>query len=1072
MSTNSYAEKSDAETPALRFLQRLGYQLLTPEQAMEARENRPHAVLLENILAKKLREINGFDYLDTRYEFSEASIQLAVQALRDIPDEGLVRTNEQVYELLTLGKSAPETVQGDTKSYTLRYIDWAEPRNNDYHVVPQLLVQGAQHKRWPDLTLFVNGIPFGIIEAKRRDGNHTVEEGIRQHVRNYDYEEGIPRLYHYAQLLLALQPNEVRYGTTGAKLDFWSGWREQGQSEASLEAAVQRVRLRKLPGLPPEPTDTLPTEQDRQLYCLCRPERLLELINRFTLFDGGVRKVARYQQYFAVRNTLERVRTRNTASGPEGEAPASRRGGIIWHTQGSGKSLTMVLLAKALALQPDILRPRVVLVTDRRDLDRQIRKTFQQCGKEVAPARSGQHLIELLQDRRADVITAIIDKFDTALRGREFQDPDANIFVLIDESHRSQFGNRHQKMRRLLPSACYIGFTGTPLLKADRSTARRFGGFIDKYTIRQAVHDGAVLPLLYEGRHLSFDINALPLDRGVDRVTESLPEYQAQTIKQRHARRVTHLYGSPQVVEEIAHDIAKHYTGTWQGTGLKAQLAVTSKRVAVLYHQAFQRLAKTNPALRINSAVIISPPDRLLAADEDVNVYEEADQTGLVKRFWDETVTPYYTSPEAYEEDIIDRFNSSSDEVELLIVVSKLLTGFDAPRNTVLYLARHLESHTLLQAIARVNRLFTGKQFGYIIDYAHLLGHLDKALTDYDELQGFDEEDLLGTVTNVDEEVEKLPDHHSAVWALFPRELNRPALDLEALERHLAPADRRDEFRACLSRFARTLQIALSVAVPPAHLNLDYYRQQLALFTTLWRSVKARYADDQDFREYEASIRKLLYTHVGVVDIEPMGEPISIFEQVGEQQPEPAGPAKSRASKADFIAHNLKKVISERLDQDRVLYEKFSRLLQTAINDFHQQRTSEVEYLRQVQELTSLVGQGYDAGIPAALRHQPEARALFNTLKKALSEVSAVAQPAPEQLASVALEVEQLLRTLLIRDWRRNPDVQNQMHNAVEDYFLDHQVELGLAHLIEKDKYDLLDNLWDRTLEVARNNFA
>ena len=299
MSTNSYAEKSDAEAPALRFLQRLGYQLLTPEQAMEARENRPQAVLLENILARKLRELNRFDYLDTRYEFSEASIQLAVQALRDIPDEGLVRTNEQVYDLLTLGKSAPETVQGDTKSYTLRYIDWAEPRNNDYHVVPQLLVQGAQHKRCPDLTLFVNGIPFGVIEAKRRDGQHTVEEGIRQHVRNYDYEEGIPRLYHYAQLLLALQPNEVRYGTTGAKLDFWARWREEGQSEASLEAVVQRVRLRKLPGLPPEPADTLPTEQDRQLYCLCRPERLLELINRFTLFDGGVRKVARYQQYFA-----------------------------------------------------------------------------------------------------------------------------------------------------------------------------------------------------------------------------------------------------------------------------------------------------------------------------------------------------------------------------------------------------------------------------------------------------------------------------------------------------------------------------------------------------------------------------------------------------------------------------------------------------------------------------------------------------------------------------------------------------------------------------------------------------
>jgi len=1062
---SSYAEKADAEDPALRMLQRLGYQLLAPEQALTERDNRPQTVLLEGILSRKLRELNRFEYLNASYEFSDASIQLAVQALREVPDEGLVRTNEQVYDLLTLGKSAPETVLSDTKSYTVRYVDWSDWRNNDYHVVPQLCVQGALHKRWPDLTLFVNGIPFAVIEAKRRDGLYTVEEGIRQHERNYGYEEGIPRLYHYAQLLLATQPNEVRYATTGAKLDFWSRWREEGQSETALESAVQRVRLRKLPALAPEPANTLPTEQDRQLYCLCRPERLLELTDRYTLFDNGVRKVARYQQYFAVRSTLERVRTRTT---PDDEPTSPRRGGIIWHTQGSGKSLTMVLLAKALALQPDIIRPRVVIVTDRRDLDRQISKTFTQCGKAVAQARSGQHLIELLQERRADVITTIIDKFDTALRNREFSDVDANVFVLIDESHRSQFGNRHQKMRRLLPQACYIGFTGTPLLKAERSTARRFGGFIDKYTIRQAVQDGAVLPLLYEGRNVDFTINAAPLDRGVDRVTESLPEYHAQSLKQRHARRVTHLYGSPQVVEEIAHDIARHYTSTWQGTGLKAQLAVTSKRVAVLYQQAFQRLAKTNPALRVNSVVIISPPDRLPTTDEDVNVYEEADQTGLVKRFWEENVSRYFTTAEEYEAAMIEKFNAESDEVELIIVVSKLLTGFDAPRNTVLYLARHLESHTLLQAIARVNRLFAGKQFGYIIDYAHLLGHLDQALTDYDELKGFDEEDLVGTVTDVTEEVTKLPERYSAVWALFPRDINRQ--DLEALERHLAPADRRDEFRACLSMFARTLQVALSVATPPANLDLDLYRRELKLFNTLWQSVRARYADGQDFREYEASIRKLLFTHVGVVNIEPLGEPINILEKE-EQEASPNSISKSHASKADFIAHNLRRVITEKLDQDKVFYEKFSILLQAAIDDFQAQRSSEIEYLRSVQDIRSQLSQGFDVGIPANLRNAPEARALFNALKKTLADAPAVAQPSNEQLAQASLELEQLLRTLVIRDWRRNPDVQNQMHNAVEDYLLDNQVQLGVAHLAEKDKYGLFDKVWDRTLEVARNNY-
>src|SRR5690606_16386001 len=366
-------------------------------------------------------------------------------------------------------------------------------------------------------------------------------------LRNQGASE-IPRLYHYAQLLLALAVNEARYGATGTPLKFWHRWRERELPEdelARLRGPRPAGEIDELRGelhwswlraahraeveayLESLALGREVTEQDRLLNALCSPERLLELVRNFTLFEGGERKVARYQQYFCVKRTLERIRQ----IGPDGV----REGGVAWHTQGSGKSLTMVMLANAIFEEFGDLDPRVVLVTDRVELDDQIYKTFRSAGVDLVRSESGADLRRHLRDRRARVVTTLVHKFIRALQTRDPLADDPNVFVLVDEGHRTHSGTLHAAMRLALPRACYIGFTGTPILKGDKATVERFGGIIDRYTIDQAVEDGAVVSLLYEGRHVPLDIHEQPIDRWFEKYTAALTPEQKADIKRKYS---------------------------------------------------------------------------------------------------------------------------------------------------------------------------------------------------------------------------------------------------------------------------------------------------------------------------------------------------------------------------------------------------------------------------------------------------------------------------------------------------------------------------------------------------------
>ncbi len=1042
--TTNYTEYQDSQKPALQLLQKMGWQYISTEETVQQRDGMFTSVLLEDILSDQLQKINNFEYKGDTYKFSTGNIQAAINALKNVSDEGLVRTNEKVYDLLTLGKSFTETIQGDSKGFTLKYMDWDTIENNSFHVTEEFEVEGLKGKRRPDLVLFVNGIPFVVIENKRRDKNESLEEAISQSQRNQNKENGVPRLFHYAQLLLAMQPNAVKYGTTATEPKFWSVWKEDN------EKAVQRLIKKSSHGL--EAEDRMPTQQDKTLLALCRPQRLLDIAYKYIVFDSPIKKICRYQQFFAVQETIARVKERDRDN--------NRRGGVIWHTTGSGKSLTMVMISKALALDSEIDNPRVMIVTDRISLDKQIFKTFLNCGKRVKKAKSGSDLIDLLKDKGNEIMTTIIDKFNVATSRAKFKDASRNIFVLVDESHRSNYGTAHAAMKRMLPNAAFIGFTGTPLMKTEKSTARKFGGFIHKYTIDQAVKDGAVLPLLYEGRSAKLTINKKQIDKGFERLAKPLSE-EAQKDLKRKFSSITKIYESDSVVEEIAYDISQHYTKNWKETGAKAQLAVPKIDVAIKYQKYFE--TQTDPSLTINTRVVFTPPD---SRKDNDDVWRESSSES--RKYWN-GILEQFRDQEAYETYVTEKFKDPGDtEIEMLIVVSKLLTGFDAPINTLLYLAKPLKGHNLLQAIARVNRLFKGKEYGYIIDYVGILGKLDEALTEYSALEDFDEEDLTNAVSDMTETVRQLPGHHAAVWDIFKTVKNKD--DIEALERCIADKDVRDEFYEVLSQFARTLQLCFasdSFYEEYTEQQIGFYKSELKKFQSLRVSVQYRYAEKVSYKEYEPRVKKLLNTYVHAEKVYEINRDVNIFDQnmVNEAL---ATYGTTPASKADFIAHRMKKVITENLEKDEAYYKKFSDMIEETITAFQEGRLDEKGYLDRINSIRDDLDKGHQEGIPSLVKDKPEARAVFGGIKQVLAETHGKQKitDISEKLAIAGIDITKIIENLTIRDWKKNVDVQNRMENEIEDYLMEHRKDLGV-----EINFDDIDAILVKCLKTAKNNY-
>ncbi len=951
---------------ALKLLMLMGYEYLSAPQALIARDQKTNAVLLRGILVAELQK-RTFTYKGKSYPLSANAIEKIVRDLESpILNEGLLIANERIYDQLTLGIAVTEFIEGKKYFPTIPIIDWDNIDNNQFHVTDEFEVlntSGMDHRR-PGIVGFVNGLPLIVIESQWPDAPNAnkqlLQQAISQQIRHQTSAE-IPHLFVYSQLLLVINGIEGRYATTKTPAKFWAKWVEEHYDEAYfLKLKNSKLNLSQQLALfkHREPwvadyfseqsqTQVFPTDQDKLLICLLAPQRLLELIRYFILFDKRVGKiVARYPQAFGVKNMLQRVTQMNNKGG--------REGGVIWHTTGSGKSFSMVYLCKALIQSEGLKECRIIVVTDRKDLEKQLSKTFMASGafgSELATSKeggrakvkSGKELAKRIAQGSERIIFTIIDKFSTASKQSECYNPSSNIIVLVDEGHRSHCGETHQRMRQVLPNAAYIAFTGTPLLKNDKTT-NKFGPIIHAYTMQRAIEDGMVTPLLYEERipMLSFEqdptgsgVNKKVIDNWFERMTAGQGEQKKVDLKKKFIKKGA-IYRSANRIELIAWDISLHFSENIKplASGLKGQLATDSKISAIRYKHYLDELAQ------VRTAVVMSAPDSR----------EEMDASHLpeLQQWWKKNIGSQ--NEEDYTRDVMAAF-ASDQGPEILIVVDKLLTGFDEPRNTVLYIDKALKQHNLIQAVARVNRLHAEKQYGFLIDYRGILKELDTTIKKYRDLaqntqSGFEINDIKGLYHPVNTKYKRLPKLHQSLLAIFDAVKNKK--DLEHYRQILMPKymddghgqiydtrqKLREDFYQALTEFALCLKIALSSInffQEPGVTETDIrsYKDDLYFFFSLRKMTKIDAQEVISYSSYEKKISQLVDKQViGEAIKDPKG--VYLVGDLGMEDPEKWSQEKIR-NETDMIRACLKYGIEQNLVVDPYAQQVFSGLLKQAI---------------------------------------------------------------------------------------------------------------------------------------------
>ncbi|TPV62011.1 type I restriction endonuclease subunit R [Aestuariibacter sp. GS-14] len=960
MKSVSFQEEFSAKIPSLALLSNLGYEFIPSTQCELLRGSQlsksgksSSQVILQSVMRSFLAK-QYFSFAGKSHLLSEDAIDKVMHELSPAMNLGLQGANEKLYNALMYGISVTEFIDGKKASMTVQLIDWKEPKNNSFHFTEEMVVQNAQGigNRIPDIVCFVNGLPFVVIEAKRPDSNKegksTCFEAISQHIRNQKQGE-IPHLYAFSQLLLAVNGYDGLYATCGTPEKFWAKWKEEMIPEAEfVRLKNKRLESNKLDSLFAHRTraakddylslvnagDLTVTDQDRLIISLLSPERLLEMVRLFVLFDKKAGKiVARYQQVFGIKAMLERINTFDERG--------AREGGVIWHTTGSGKSFTMVFLSKALIWLESLANCRVIVVTDRVDLEDQLSRTFSSGGvltdrdKKSAMATSGRRLAEQIGTGNERVIFSIINKFGSAIKHKICFNDSPNILVLIDEGHRSQNGENNIRMQQMLPKASFIAFTGTPLLKDDK-TENKFGKIIHSYTMQQAVEDKTVTPLLYEERIPELNVNDEAIDAWFDRSTSKLTDEQRADLKRKFSQK-GQIYQTEGRIDLIAYDISDHFQN-FKRQGLKGQLACDSKASAIRYKEALDKIGK------LTSVVAMSSPDTREGHDA-----VDKESKDVVQNWWKNNVGS--NDEKAYTKAIIEEYGHN-DGPDLMIVVDKLLTGFDEPKNTVLYIDKPLKEHNLIQAIARVNRLHSKKQFGYLIDYRGILKELDTTIEKYQDLAertqgGFDIDDLKGLYSRMDTEYKKLPGLHSDLWQIFSAVKNKqdgPALrqvlapKIEDIEGQLVDSNikKRDDFYSALTAFSNCMKVALQSATYFEDKSFegkrDLFKNDLKMFVALRKQVREDANETIDYDEYAEDIKSLLDKHIAGIEIkEPDGA--YLVGNLGKNVKPTDMTDDEARNQTDKITGRITKMIEQDLADDPYAQEYFSKLLKKAIED-------------------------------------------------------------------------------------------------------------------------------------------
>lgn len=1038
-------EANSSQIPALIQLMNMGYTYLSRQQVRDLRQNDNRHYILTDIAFAALRKINSDN-------ISDQSIYEALADLeKPLLDNGVVKASEYVYSTLIAGQSVQEFINGKKQSPQMRFIDFDNIQNNQFHVTAEFEISENSNRR-PDIVLFVNGIPLAVIENKKP--SVSIKDAIVQMLRNQQGTQ-IPKFFLYPQILVATNREDFKYGTMLTPATFYSEWKVRGEDSFVQQIQQQALSCQNEPindkvlhaigqdllrstyqqhNIPLNP-------QNLGIFCLLHPTHLLDIIRNFIVYDNNIKKIARYQQYYAIKRTLERIKPLENGK---------RKGGLIWHTQGSGKSLTMVMLVKNLIEQ--VNNPRIIVVTDRIQLDGQIRDTFAACNikKGVVQAKSANHLKELIELKSADVVTTLIHKF-AEMKTPLYIDPDPNIFVLVDEAHRTQGGTGREKMLQMLPNACILGFTGTPLLKKDRATSiHQFGGLIDAYTISEAQEDGAILPLIYQGRFVEQDANCA-MDNFFDRISEPLSKEQKAELSKKFLNSKL-IEETTQRVDMIALDIHGHFKENFQGTGLKAQAVLPSKYAAICFKKALDLLGG------INSAVIIS---------DSANLEEESDDQlpehkKEISRFLAEQKR-VQGSLDNYEKQQIRSFKDDPEGCEILIVVDKLLTGFDAPVNTTLYLAKQLKDHNLLQAIARVNRVYEGKPGkqmkvnGFIFDYSKNAKNLKNAL---ELFSNFAAEDIDKALLNTSEKIADLDKIHQILLDTFKTISNKDSYE-DYIVFLKEDEERRKKFYANVSKMIQELNACRSLPdfyerIDPT--QLDILSKDLKRFIEIKKVTQTVLAERVDFSKYEDQIRKILDKYVTAKGVEILSKPINLSDIMEFNRfIEDAQNGLSNRSKAEAIAAQTQKTIHERWEQDPIFYKKFSDQVKALIETLKTAKKEDLNaLLEETKQLQTEVENYEDNDIPASIREIKALHPFYRLARQDLNE-----NASQEQILQIVQHIGAVIQKEKIVDWKTSIEVKRAVRDQLEDFLFDVvKKEMGIPLSIEFIE-NFINNIWN-----------
>ena len=1043
-----FDEANSSQIPAILQLINMGYTYIPRHEVDNLRDGK-NQYILRDIAHKAIRTINPS-------EISDKSIDEALFALEKIKlDDGVVKASEDVFSDILGGRSVSEIIDGKRTSPQLKFIDWKEPKNNQFHVVAEFELEEDQNRR-PDIVLFVNGIPFAVIENKK--ASVSVDEAVSQMIRNQKFSQ-TPKFFLFPQILIATNVNQIKYGTMLTPFEFYSVWKEKEAPKDYEQKVLESVN---------NPVDTKIvaqigedllrfryeqkakqslTAQDYGIYSLLEPNRLLDLVRNFIIYDNGIKKITRYQQYFAIKKTIAKIQTMNENG--------KRCGGLIWHTQGSGKSLTMVMLVKNLI--ETITNPRVIVVTDRTDLDVQIRDTFAACNIKagVQQATSCKNLLELIEHNPQDVITTLVHKFD---KPTDFVDDDNNIFVLIDEAHRTQSGDANMMMNKILPRACQIAFTGTPLMKKvpDRLVGKemsksqsieKFGGLIDEYTISEAEKDGAVLPLIYQGRFVDQKIDEIA-DKFYERLAGRFSESERKDFAKKCISSSV-LEETSQRIEMIALDVNDHFVKNFQNTGLKGQLVAPSKYAAVMFKQALDLLGEIRAEVIISDTLADEGKDDTLSEHKKIVTDYMAKQKHL------------YGSIESREKQIIRDYKKNPEGCELLIVVDKLLTGFDAPCDTVLYLAKQLKDHNLLQAIARVNRVYDGadgkqsKTAGLIVDYSKNAKNLKSALELFSH---YDSQDIDRALLDTDSQINLLNSIYDRLHTTF-KDIKDKQNTNDYVEYLKKNEKVREDFYGDVNKFIKQFSVCYSLYDFHSKMDTDKlleYKKDLKRFVEIKKTTQLSLAEKVDFSKYKDQIMRLLDKYVTAKDVEVLSKEISLSDmREFNQYIEDDKNGLSDKSKADAILAQTKKVIKERYEQDEAFYGKFSELIDKILQELKQAKKEDLAaLLAQAKECQKSVTDYEDSDIPEQLRknkiYHPFYRNIRNFFKSDEKDYSQIVE-----------DIVQIIKAHKIVDFQNNTSVKREIFFAIEDYLFDEVDEKLSADTIEQ----IVNTAWNLAVQ-------